>query len=229
MAKELKVAVSLDLREARKQMKDFVSDTEKSLQGLQAAVRGGGSSATAQQAATQAQQASRGGGGARGAFAGARAGLMAGRAGGGAAAVRAATAASARAGIVGGLITAGIVATQQIISANNPGGIAALAEGANAAKRVGIRAITGGDGVSESGAANTAIDRAKGSVAGMIQNAPDIGQDQINDLLGAYQKIYEPGQRNLQRLGVGVDEAKAENALSIIRDIRDMIRSATGL
>lgn len=222
MAKELKVAVSLDLRDAERQMREFTKSAEKSLQGLQAGVSGGGQSATASQASQMAQKASAGGGGAR---MPAPRGMTPPSGGGGGMGMLAGL---GKAGLVGAAVAGVGLAAKGVVDTVAPGALSAISGGIGGTIRGGIRSVFGSDGVSEFGAAGAAIDRAKGTVGGLIQNAPDISQDQINDLLGAHQKIYEPGQRNLQRLNVGVDEKKSELLLQEINETLKGIRAAFG-
>lgn len=83
----------------------------------------------------------------------------------------------------------------------------------------GLRAIGEGLGLEDSEGVNytrariDAKKRAAESVAGMVANAPDVSDDRLRGFMDGMTRIFEPGQRNLQKLAairdqsIGLDEA----------------------
>jgi len=130
-------------------------------------------------------------------------------------------------GIAGGVALAGGAAAVQAANIAAPGALSGLYDSLTSAVGNAVRGAVGGDSaLRRFGADQMALGRASGQVGAMLQNAPEVGQEQIESFLRAYQRIYTPGARNQQTLQDASAAISQENgeqllgeAVSVLKDI----------
>jgi len=182
--RSLNVSVTLDLAEAERQWGAFSQRVMADMSSLQSQVRVGGGAG--------AQAAAGGGGG-----------------GGGAAAAMVGRGAMGMAGMLGlGSLAAAGYATLDAMAPGIGGAAVSTARSTFASY---VRGLFGGPSERGMGfAANVgAIGRAEQQVSSMLQNAPEVSEQEIYSLLYNYKQLYEPGARNVAQVGIAADSWRA--------------------
>jgi hypothetical protein len=192
--RSLNVSVTLDLAEAERQWGAFSQRVTADMSSLQSQVRVGGGAG--------AQAAAGGGGGGGG--------------GGGAAAAMVGRGAMGMAGMLGlGSLAAAGYATLDAMAPGIGGAAVSTARSTFAST---ARYLL--DGPSERGmgfvADVGAIGRAEQQVSSMLQNAPEVSEQEIYSLLYNYKQLYEPGARNVAQVGIAADSWRAIEAERLI-------------